>query len=117
MSGARDLLFSIGGGEKLHIVYRGALNPKSSAGLFKVKEGNDWYICSQFEAIDARRAFPCFDEPSFKVPWELTLHVKKEHLALGNMPIVSETAEPGGRKKVRFAVSLPLPSYLVAMAV
>src|SRR5947209_6041903 len=59
------------GAAKLHITYRGALNRKSSAGLFKVKEGNDWYIFTQFEAIDARRAFPCFDEPSFKVPWEL----------------------------------------------
>ena len=82
------------GTAKLHIAYRGRLDPKSSSGLFKVKEGGDWYIFSQFEAIDARRAFPCFDEPSFKVPWEVTLHVKKELVALGNMPVVEETAEP-----------------------
>ncbi len=105
------------GPARLHLTFHGALNSKSSAGLFKMKEGDDWYIFTQFEAVDARRAFPCFDEPSFKVPWEVTLHVKKEHVALGNMPVVSETDEPNGRKAVRFAVSPPLPSYLVAMAV
>ena len=101
----------------LHITFDGKLNEKSSAGLFKMKEGGDWYAFTQFEPIDARSAFPCFDEPSFKVPWQLTLHVKDSHTALSNTPVVSETPEAGGMKTVRFAETKPLPSYLVALVV
>ncbi|MFZ5446417.1 MAG: M1 family metallopeptidase [Myxococcota bacterium] len=97
--------------------WRGELSAKNSSGLFQVKEGDEPYAVTQFEPIDARRAFPCFDEPSFKVPWRLTLHVKKEHLAFHNTPIEAETDEADGMKAVRFAETLPLPSYLVAFAV
>jgi hypothetical protein len=60
---------------------------------------------------------PCFDEPSYKVPWQLTFHVKAEHVALANAPVVRETPEGGGMKKVEIAESKPLPSYLVAFVV
>ena len=105
------------GKAKLQVSYRGELSKKGTGGLFKLEEGGNWYIYSQFEAVDARRAFPCFDEPSFKVPWQLTLHIKKEHTAVSNTPVLSESDENGGRKKVVFAETKPLPSYLVAMAV
>jgi alanyl aminopeptidase len=105
------------GDATLRIIFEGNLNDKSSAGLFKVKEGGDWYAYTQFEPIDARSAFPCFDEPSFKVPWQLTLHVKNSHTALSNTPIISEKPDADGIKTVRFAETKPLPSYLVAMAV
>lgn len=105
------------GKAKLQIAYRGELSKKGTGGLFKLQEGGNWYIYSQFEAVDARRAFPCFDEPSFKVPWQLTLHIKKEHTAVSNTPVLSESNENGARKKVVFAETKPLPSYLVAMAV
>ena len=81
------------------------------------QEGGDWYAFTQFEATDARQAFPCFDEPSFKVPWRLTLHTTKELDAIANTPIESERDEPNGMKTVRFAETKPLPSYLVAFAV
>src|SRR5262249_20930988 len=55
--------------------------------------------------------------PCFKVPWRLAVHVKREHTALSNTPVVSETDEPGGMKRVQFAQTRPLPSYLVALAV
>ncbi|HEX8983797.1 MAG TPA: M1 family aminopeptidase, partial [Bryobacteraceae bacterium] len=100
----------------LHLVFRGAFNTKSSSGLFKNKTGEDWYVFTQFESIDARRAFPCFDEPSFKIPWQVTLHVRRDHMALNNTPIASESDEEGGMKVVRFAETRPLPSYLLAMA-
>jgi alanyl aminopeptidase len=105
------------GGGTLHITFEGRFNGKSSAGLFKVKEADDWYAYTQFESIDARSAFPCFDEPSFKVPWQVTLHVKSSHVALSNTPILSVATESGGMKAVRFVETKPLPSYLVAMAV
>ena len=105
------------GSAHLRIAYRGALHAGESDGLYVDIDGGERYIYTQFEAIDARRAFPSFDEPRFKVPWTVTLHVKKEHVALTNSPEVSESEEAGGMKAVRFAESKPLPSYLVAFAV
>jgi alanyl aminopeptidase len=105
------------GSAALHIKFEGRLNSSTNVGLFNAKEGDDSYIFSQFQPFDARRAFPCFDEPSFKAPWQITLHVKSSHTALSNAPVVSEVPEPGGMKAVRFAETKPLPTYLVAMAV
>jgi alanyl aminopeptidase len=108
---------TISGKGVLHVAYQGRISRNSSAGIFQLKEDRETYVYSQFEPTDARRAFPCFDEPSFKVPWQLTLHVPKDDLALSNTPQQSESSEPGGMKMVRFKQSPPLPSYLVALAV
>src|ERR1039458_3872081 len=105
------------GSAALHIKFEGRLNSSTNVGLFNAKEGDDSYIFSQFQPFDARRAFPCFDEPSFKAPWQITLHVKSSHTALSNAPVVSEVPEPGGMKAVRFAETKPLPTYLVAMEI
>jgi cytosol alanyl aminopeptidase len=107
----------VSGKGTLHVVYQGKISRNSSAGIFELKEDRDWYVYSQFEPTDARRAFPCFDEPGFKVPWQMTLHVPKDDLALSNTPVQSESSEPNGMKVVRFKASPPLPSYLVALAV
>ncbi len=64
----------------------------------------------------ARRAFPCWDEPTFKIPWRLTLVVPKQLEVVGNMPI-AQTTETNEWKKVEFGRSPPMPSYLVALAV
>jgi hypothetical protein len=96
------------------------MDSEKSRGLYRVAEGrgaDDWYAYTFFEPVDARRAFPCFDEPSLKVPWRLTLHVPKDHVALANAEVASETPEAGGMKAVAFAESKPLPSYLVAFVV
>jgi len=107
----------ISGRGVLHISYEGKISRNSSAGLFQMKEGDQWYVYSQFEPTDARRAFPCFDEPSFKVPWQLTLHVPKDNVAVANTPSLSETNEANNMKAVKFKESKPLPSYLIALAV
>ena len=103
----------------LRIAYSGKVQRGSSAGVFQLKDGANpaWYVYTQFEPTDARRAFPCFDEPQFKTPWQLTLHVKKSDLAAANTPIVSEKDEADGMKRVEFASTRPLPSYLIAFAV
>ena len=93
------------------------IDHEKSRGIYAEKEGADAYAYSFFESIDARRAFPCFDEPGYKVPWQLTFHVKAEHVALANAPVVKETPEPNGMKRVETAVSKPMPSYLVAFVV
>ncbi|HYL78753.1 MAG TPA: M1 family metallopeptidase [Bryobacteraceae bacterium] len=106
----------ISGKGVLHVSYEGKINRNSSAGVFQMKEGDQWYVYTQFEPTDARRAFPCFDEPAYKVPWQLTLHVRKSDAAFANTPQLSEADEPDGMKVVKFKESKPLPSYLVAFA-
>jgi alanyl aminopeptidase len=101
----------------LHLAFTGTFELKATHGLFRQKDAEEWYVYTQFENTDARRAFPCFDEPSFKVPWSLSLHVKKDHIAVANTPVASETEDTGGFKTVRFAETRPLPAYLVAAAV
>jgi alanyl aminopeptidase len=107
----------VGGTGTLHIAYSGSISRNSSAGLFQMKDRDNWYVYSQFEPTDARRAFPCFDEPNYKVPWQMTLHVPAEDMALSNTAAVSETPGSGGMKTVTFGVTKPLPSYLIALAV
>ncbi len=107
----------ISGHGVLHVAYQGKISRNSSAGLFQLKQADQWYVYSQFEPTDARRAFPCFDEPSFKVPWQLTLHVPKDNVAVANTPELSRADQPDGMQAVKFKESKPLPSYLVALAV
>ena len=102
---------------KLHIEWKGPISRKEDRGLFAQKEGDRWYAITQFEAIFARRVFPCFDEPNIKVPWRLTLEVPKALVALSNTSVVSEKSEHAGMKTLSFAETAPLPSYLVAFAV
>ncbi len=101
----------------LRISYEGQVSRKDMEGIFQRKDGDHWYVYTQFENIAARKAFPCFDEPGFKVPWQLTLHVPKEFGAYSNTPMTSEADGPKGTKTVKFAQTKPLPSYLVTLAV
>jgi alanyl aminopeptidase len=104
------------GKAELFIKYKGKASDKELDGIHRQEERGEWYTVTQFEATDARRAFPCFDEPAYKVPFALTLTVKKEHLAVANTPVKSES-EVGGMKVVTFAETKPLPTYLIAFAV
>jgi len=105
------------GPAKFHAEFEGTISRKDMQGIFQVKDGDHWYIYSQFENIAARRAFPCFDEPGYKVPWQLTLNIPKDEAAFSNTPMLSETDRGDGLKTVKFAETKPLPSYLVAFAV
>jgi len=71
---------------------------------------------TQFEASDARRVFPCLDEPAFKAPWALTLEVPRGAVALANGRERSR-APRGDRVVVSFEETPPLPTYLVALVV
>jgi aminopeptidase N len=66
---------------------------------------------TQFEATDARRFFPCWDEPSFRARFQLTAVVPENFTAISNMPVEQETRVAGG-KEVRFAATPPMASYL-----
>jgi alanyl aminopeptidase len=86
-------------------------------GLYRVDVNGDSYAFTQFEAIAARKAFPCFDEPRFKTPFDVTLVVRSEHVAATNTPVAEETPAENGMKRVHFRPSEPMPTYLVAFAV
>ncbi len=88
----------------------------SPAGLFRVKVGEDWYSWTQFEPIDARAAFPSFDEPGFKTPFTVTLRTRPGLVAVSNAPELSISRE-GALEVHRFQPTLPLPTYLVAMMI
>ena len=63
------------------------------------------------------KSVPGFDEPAFKTPFDVSLVVQEDHIAVGNTPAIKEEALPGGGKRVRFATTQPLPTYLLAWAV
>ena len=105
------------GAVHLRIAYAGRVSPQEFEGFFHEKEGKEWYVFTQGEAIGARRMFPCFDEPSFKVPFRYTVHIDRQHDAYANTPVASTRDEPDGMKAVSFVETRPIPSYLVAIAV
>lgn len=105
------------GAATVEVRFRAPIARDRSVGIYAEREGDAWYAYTFFEAIDARRAFPCFDEPGFKIPWTLRLRVRADHVALGNAAVVTETPEPAGMKLVTLAETRPLPSYLVAFVV
>lgn len=103
------------GAAQLRFEYTAPFN-RALRGLYRVEEDGVGYAFTQFEATSARLAFPCFDEPAFKTPFEMTMRVKATDTAVFNTPELESTTE-GEYKTVRFAPTRPLPTYLVAMAV
>ncbi|MEO7062535.1 MAG: M1 family metallopeptidase [Dokdonella sp.] len=87
-------------------------------GLYKVSVGNDHYAISQMEPVSARFAFPGFDEPRFKTPFDISLTVPKDDVAIANTRQLREDASKDQKwKTLTFATTKPLPTYLVAFAV
>ncbi|RPI17443.1 MAG: M1 family peptidase, partial [Acidobacteriales bacterium] len=105
------------GPTRITLDYTGKMSLVLTDGIFHQQYKGDWYTFTKFEPVTARRAFPCFDEPAFKTPWQLTVRVPSGLKAFSNTPVESETNEDDGTKSVRFARTKPLPTYLVALAV
>jgi alanyl aminopeptidase len=82
-----------------------------AVGLYRMEHEGEGYSFTQFEADDAREAFPCWDEPGFKFPYQMTLTVPGDHLAVTNTPIESETVLDDGRKRVVFQKTKPLQPW------
>ena len=86
-------------------------------GAYRVKPDGEDYVVTQMEPLGARSTFPGFDEPSFKQPWDVTLIVPADDVALSNGPEVSTETLADGWKKVTFKRTEALPSYLLAFVV
>ena len=105
------------GAATIHITYRGALNSEMR-GLYLGKDDQGRkYAASQFEATDARRAFPSFDEPDYKATFDITAVADKGQVAISNQKVVSDTPGPGDKHTVRFATTAKMSSYLAALVV
>ncbi len=72
---------------------------------------------TQFQATDARRAFPCWDEPAFKAKFATTLEIDPQHFAFSNTAITHQEETADGRLRVSFAETMPMSTYLVAFVV
>jgi aminopeptidase N len=85
-------------------------------GMYHVSFEDNDYLFTQMESMYARRAFPVFDEPAFKIPYTLTISAPSGLVVIANMPVAS-TTEQDGWQRVEFQTTPPLPSYLLAYAV
>jgi aminopeptidase N len=88
---------------------------ENASGMFHVNVGGQWYSWTQFESIDARAAFPGFDEPGFKTPFTVSVTTHPGLVVVGNSPEVSVTPAADGMEKHQLAATMPLPTYLVAV--
>jgi alanyl aminopeptidase len=86
-------------------------------GLYKVTAKGQPYAMTQMEPISARFAFPGFDEPGFKTPFDISITVPDHENVVANTRQVKEQPAGKGWKTVTFAQTQPLPTYLVAFAV
>ena len=99
-----------------------------TAGTFRQKVGEDWYVFTQHEAISARRSFPCLDEPDSKVPWKVTLRVPSAlicfspsstaFIARRNASISALVSSilPSATRAVMFSMALSLPVMSSSLA-
>jgi aminopeptidase N/puromycin-sensitive aminopeptidase len=101
----------------IHIRYTGVLNDKLR-GFYLSETSRRRYAVTQFEATDARRAMPSFDEPAYKAVFRITLVVDKGDTAISNGRIIADTPGPGDAKHtLQFSPSPKMSTYLVAMMV
>jgi len=105
----------------LDIIFKGELNDKLR-GFYRSQYLDDngatrYLAATQFEATDARRAFPCWDEPAHKAVFDVTLIVPESLTALSNTPIKEEAKHDPGLKKVHFEKTPIMSTYLLAFIV
>src|SRR5256712_5706538 len=107
----------IGKGDRvLDITWHGEIR-EALRGLYRSTRPGERYAATQFEAADARRAFPCFDEPEFKARFALELIHPAGLAAIANMPIQKAEALPDGRARTRFVETPTISPYLLAFTV
>ncbi|KAI0136974.1 peptidase family M1 [Xylariales sp. AK1849] len=98
--------------------YRSKYKPVTPAAASVPRDDHFHYMFStQFEACDARRAFPCFDEPRLKATFDFEIEIADGLVALSNMPVKSTTKTSEGLQIVAFERTPVMSTYLLAWAV
>ena len=100
----------------LHFGWDAVYSDAVQTGLFRSRTGAEVYVITEFLSVDARRAFPGFDEPRFKTPFDVRLTVPAALFAVSNERVIEESVLQNGSKRVRFATTRPLPTYLLFVA-
>ncbi len=101
---------------ELHLQYTGILN-NDLRGFYLSHTAKRDYAVTQFEATDARRAFPSFDEPALKATFDLSLTVDHGDTVIANTPMLSDTPAADGRHTETFATTPRMSTYLLAFQV
>jgi cytosol alanyl aminopeptidase len=101
----------------LRFRFKARFSDSEIAGLFRQRQGDDWYVLTQMEPMYARRAFPCFDDPRFRASWQVTVTIPANQRAFSNMPASAERDAAPGWRELSFAPTPPIASYLVAISV
>ena len=100
---------------ELAISFEGKVNTSSDGMYLSSFEGRN-YIFTQFEDMHARKAFPSFDEPAFKIPYQMTITTPEKQVVASNTPVEKRTVEDG-MQTVTFMKTKPMPTYLIAYTV
>ncbi len=110
----------IKGSAELRIEFEGTNNDKMY-GFYRSRytdKGKESYILtSQFEAVDARKAFPCFDEPAFKATFDVSFLIDRSLTGISNMPVHQEKEAEGGKKLVTFMTTPKMSPYLLYLGI
>src|SRR5262245_39994603 len=105
------------GPAEIQLRFSGILN-RQLRGFYASEANGRTYAVTQFGSTDARRAFPCFDEPSFKATFALTTTIDRCDTVISNGKVLSDVPGPAiTQHTMKFATSPKMSSYLVAMAV
>lgn len=98
--------------------YRSQYKPAAPAAA-SVPYDDEWHymMSTQFESSDARRAFPCFDEPNLKATFDFSIEIPNDQVALSNMPVKSTSPTVEGKQLVAFERTPVMSTYLLAWAV
>jgi aminopeptidase N len=105
------------GATEIHAKFSGVLNTQLR-GFYISKTKLRKYAVTQFESTDARRAFPCFDEPAFKATFAVTLTIDRGDTAISNGKVLSDVPGPANTQHtMKFSTTAKMSSYLVAMTV
>ncbi|MBW2494957.1 MAG: hypothetical protein JRE43_09420, partial [Deltaproteobacteria bacterium] len=99
----------------LRLGFAGKLR-KDLCGLYGVTVGDRRYAFTQLEAADARKFFPCFDEPSLKARFTISVTTGSANKVISNGQVRRTVRRADGRKSVHFAQTPPLSTYLIALA-
>lgn len=107
------------GSYELHCSFDGKLT-EELRGFFRVshedaQHNKHWIAATQMEPTDARRMFPCFDEPAYKAIFKISVLINKDHVAISNAPILKEEASGSEKKLVRFEPTPKMSSYLLCL--